>query len=138
MGAVGAVGAVGAGGAGGRVGAAIEHYYLFERSFFSCWSKGKHVGGEGGGYGSVGGGGGGCSGGVGGERGEGAVRVLGRVGGVGGGRWRWGRWVCWRRGRHVGSGCGGNVVVGGEGEGAESNRTRRSPPNADPGGSADI
>ena len=41
---------------------------------------------------------------------------------------RWGRWVCWRRGRHVGGGCGGNVVVGGErGEGAESNRTRRSP-----------
>ena len=41
---------------------------------------------------------------------------------------RWGRWVCWRTGRHVGGGCGGIVVVGGErSEGAESNRTRRSP-----------
>ena len=38
-----------------------------------------------------------------------------------------------------GGGCGVNVVVGGErGEGAESNlKTRNSPPNADPGGSAD-
>ena len=27
--------------------------YLFERSFLSCWRKGKHVGGEGGGYGSM-------------------------------------------------------------------------------------
>ena len=61
--------------------------------------------------------------------------------GGGGGEGGWGGWSCWgsdkalfifwRRGRHVGGGgggCSGNVVVGDErGEGAESNKTRRSP-----------
>ena len=53
--------------------------------------------------------------------------------------WAVGRWVCWRRGRHVGGGRGGNVVVGGErGEGAESHKTRRSPSQRRPRGGRGI
>ena len=50
---------------------------------------------------------------------------------------RWGRWVCWRRGRHVGGGCGGLWVVNAV---KAQNQTEQegAPPNADPGGSADI
>ena len=71
--------------------------------------------------------------------GEGTVRpCLGVWVCRGCGWWAVRRWVCWRRGRHVGGGCGGNVVVGGErGEGTESNKQEGAPPNADPGGSAD-
>ena len=87
-------------------------FFIFWRSFLISWRKGRHVGGEGGGHGSM--------------WAVGAVGVVGAVwvvwGGVGG-DYRTldslsaggeedmyadgARWVCWRRGRHVGGGGGG-------------------------------
>ena len=149
--AVGAVGAVralrvvGAGGAGGRAGAAIEHYFLFSflnSEYGSMWAVGavgvleernacgRWVWGAGGkracGGGGEGGGGEGAEGGGGGWRGWSCwgnntifSSLFLHVGSAGGG--------CWRRGTHVGGGCGARAVSaravgavrGGGGEGSE-------------------
>ena len=111
--ALGAVGAVSAGGGGWRRWSCLGSnrtlfFFIFWRSFLISWRKGRHVGGEGGGHGSM--------------WAVEAVGVVGAVwvvwGGVGGdyrtldslsagGEEEMGRWVCWRRGRHVGGGGGG-------------------------------